>query len=417
MKTNTNHSKKALVALFAMLMPLLASAEKVQIDGIWYRLIEKAKQAEVVHDDETYADSVFVIPATIMHNGDTYNVISVERISLKSPYPITVILSDGITRIGDAAFTCEEGLKEINIPKSVTSIGSRAFFKCLSLTSIIIPEGVKSIGGYAFWSCEGLTSVTLPQSLESIGEYAFLGCTKLESIDIPNGINRIEEGTFKDCSSLKKVYLSNSVSAIGESVFKDCENLSSIIMPNVSRIERCAFENCISLKSVNFPETIFIIGNGAFRGCANISSIIFPEYVTNIGWGAFESCDSLSTIIFMGSPKLEEFAFSDCPQLLNVYCCSEESGVGAVINTFMDSGTKYATLYVPSSEVKGYYELWEPWNKFGKIVPLTKKEIKEIKQLYNHSQSEFPYLSISILIGSILLVYNLFILIKKRRKS
>lgn len=437
MKTNTNHAKKLSLLLLAMLLPLLASAEKVQIDGIWYRLIEKAKQAEVVHDDETYADSVFVIPATIMHDGDIYNVTSVVHVSINCPFPISVILSDGITHIGDAAFSGEEDLKDIiipksvtsignnafascskltsiTIPKSVTSIGSHAFFNCVSLTSITIPDGVKSIGSYAFWNCEGLTTITLPQSIESIGEYAFLGCTKLESIDIPNSINIIVEGTFEDCSNLKKVNLSNSVSIIGESAFENCENLSSIIMPNVSLIDRCAFENCTSLRFVDLPETIFTIDDGAFRGCANISSIIIPEYVTNIGWEAFEGCDSLSTIIFMGSPKLEEFAFSDCPQLLNVYCCSEESGVDAVINTFMDSGTKYATLYVPSSEVKGYYELLEPWNKFGKIVPLTKKEMK---QLCNRSQNGSPYLFISTTIVSILLVYALFVLIKKRRRS
>ena len=48
MKTNTNQLKKALLALFAMLLPLVASAQtKVEIDGIWYNLTSETKQAEV----------------------------------------------------------------------------------------------------------------------------------------------------------------------------------------------------------------------------------------------------------------------------------------------------------------------------------------------------------------------------------
>ena len=38
--------KKLLLFLF-MLVPVVASADPVEIDGIWYNLIPKAKEAEV----------------------------------------------------------------------------------------------------------------------------------------------------------------------------------------------------------------------------------------------------------------------------------------------------------------------------------------------------------------------------------
>ena len=411
MKTNTNQAKKALLAILVMLLPLLANAEKVQIDGIWYNLMEKAKQAEVAHNDEAYTDSIFIVPATVMYNGNIYDVISVERLGLKSPFPISIILSEGIMRIGDSAFSCAD-IKDIVIPKSVVSIGGHAFFNCVSLISITIPDGVKNIGDYAFWSCEGLTSIMLPQSLESIGNSSFMGCTKLESIYIPNRINRIEKSTFKGCSSLKEVKLSNSVSAIEEEAFYDCTNLSSIVMPNVHRIESSAFWNCINLKFVDFSESIFTIGSFAFYGCANITSIIIPKHVASIGRSAFENCDSLSSIVFMGDPKIKEFAFSDCPQLLNVYCCSEESGVGAEINSFMNSGTKYATLYVPSSDVMRYYEYWEPWSNFGKIVPITEEDFEWI---YGHQQKILPFWGLLIAIGLISVI--ILVSIKSKKKA
>ena len=121
MKTNTFHAKKVLVALFAILLPLVASAEKVEIDGIWYNLVSKAKQAEVTF------------------KGDSYNSYKEYSGSITIPATVTY---DGVAY-------------------SVTSIGEAAFYGC-SLTAITIPEGVTSIGDEAFCICESLTSITLP---------------------------------------------------------------------------------------------------------------------------------------------------------------------------------------------------------------------------------------------------------------
>jgi hypothetical protein len=57
-----------------------------------------------------------------------------------SPEPIlSVVLPDGITRIGDQAFSGCGQLTNVMIPGSVTQIGDRAFESCESLTKIIIP--------------------------------------------------------------------------------------------------------------------------------------------------------------------------------------------------------------------------------------------------------------------------------------
>ena len=67
------------------------------------------------------------------------------------------------------------------------------------IKKIVIENGVTSIGQEAFTYCESLTSITIPNSVTSIGKFAFKGCSELESITIPNSVTSIGEGTFYNC--------------------------------------------------------------------------------------------------------------------------------------------------------------------------------------------------------------------------
>ncbi|MBQ2608017.1 MAG: leucine-rich repeat domain-containing protein, partial [Paludibacteraceae bacterium] len=71
-----------------------------------------------------------------------------------------VIISSGVTSIGNSAFDGCSGLTSVTSPNSVTSIGYATFAGCTGLTSITIPISVISIGNAAFYGCSGLTSIT-----------------------------------------------------------------------------------------------------------------------------------------------------------------------------------------------------------------------------------------------------------------
>ena len=73
----------------------------------------------------------------------------------------TIVIENGVTSIGEKAFSNCSKLTSVTIPNSVTSIGESAFSDCSSLTSVTIPNSVTSIGDYAFGACENLTSVTV----------------------------------------------------------------------------------------------------------------------------------------------------------------------------------------------------------------------------------------------------------------
>ena len=70
--------KRHLLFVFTVLLPLLASAEKlekIEIDGICYNLNTVSKQAEVTRS-YLYMGSI-TIPATVTYDGVEYRVTSI----------------------------------------------------------------------------------------------------------------------------------------------------------------------------------------------------------------------------------------------------------------------------------------------------------------------------------------------------
>ena len=168
--------------LLSVFFAVSASANDVEVDGLYYNLNKTEKTAEVTSKEagEAPCSGSFEIPSSILINEEEYIV----------------------TSIGDYAFQYSPGLTSITIPNSVTSIGDYAFYSCYGLTSITIPNSVTSIGKSAFSGCSGLTSITIPNSVISIGSYTFTGCSGLTSITIPNSVTSIGEFAFVGCSGL-----------------------------------------------------------------------------------------------------------------------------------------------------------------------------------------------------------------------
>lgn len=127
-----------------------------------------------------------------------------------------------------AIFNVDKDVKSFTIPNGVTQIGNDAFSGCSSLTSITIPNSVTRIGDDAFRGCSSLTSITIPNSVTQIGENAFRYCNRLANINIPNGVTSIEYGMFGDCKSLTSIYIPRSVNFIMDFSFVGCNSLSKV---------------------------------------------------------------------------------------------------------------------------------------------------------------------------------------------
>lgn len=141
----------------------------------------------------------------------------------------SVVVSPGVTSIGNLAFALSRNIIHVDIADSVVSIGEQAFFKCSSLTNITVPQSVTYIGVNAFESCTNLSSITLStNNITSIRPYTFSGCSELSSIVIPDGVTSIQLGAFSNCTKLTSITIPGSVTSIGSNVFDGCTSLNDI---------------------------------------------------------------------------------------------------------------------------------------------------------------------------------------------
>lgn len=106
------------------------------------------------------------------------------------------------------------------IPDGVTAIGENAFSGRRWIYEITIPKSVVTIEKYAFYNCE-FEVVTIPENVTTINEYAFFCCDYLSEVVIGKSVARIDEGAFAYCGNLQHIYVDAATPpTIDESTFE-----------------------------------------------------------------------------------------------------------------------------------------------------------------------------------------------------
>ena len=322
--------KKLLSLLLLMFLPMMASAETVQIDGIYYTLIPKGNVAHVTSGSTQYTGSV-VIPSTVVYNDVTYNVDAIEDNAFKSCIGLTSVSVPGsVTKIGQWAFAYCTALTTATLADGVTKLDEHAFHACEALTAIDIPNSVTEIGNIAFSGCKALTSAKLSDNITVIRQSTFQNCTSLTTIDIPANVKEIELGVFNGCTALTTVNIPEGVTTLGNQLFKGCTSLASITLPNsVTTMGNGLFNGCTALASVTLPNSLTEINYDTFKDCTSLTTMDIPASVTTLGEFAFNGCTGLTSMqLHEGLTKMESGVFYECANLATINLPSTLTSIG-----------------------------------------------------------------------------------------
>ena len=161
-------------------------------------------------------------------------------------YAKTLVIEEGVTNIGDAAFLGFIELTSVTIPNTVTNIKWRALSCCTSLTKISIPGSVKNIGREAFFG-SGLESITIPDSISDINAEAFCDCIWLKEVTIGKSVRLIGYKAFNNCHRMEKVAIPASVEMIDDYAFYGCSDLKDVYYDgeSIENIEIGDYNDCL----------------------------------------------------------------------------------------------------------------------------------------------------------------------------
>ena len=227
-----------------------------------------------------------------------------------------VVISDGITSIGDYIFCELEKLKTVTIPDSVAQIGNRTFYGCESLQQVDLPNTITKMGYSIFDGCKALTSAHLPEQMTTLPYGTFWDCFQLTSVNLPEHLTEIGTYAFKNCGTLTSITLPETVETIREEAFCDCTMLESVQFgPNIHRVDKDAFSETAMLNAID-ADTIILGGYVLYAICGTETDFTVPDGVTVIA--AFACKSALTSLDLNQTVYVGDAAFRNCTDLASV---------------------------------------------------------------------------------------------------
>ena len=342
----------------------------------------------IIHNDNTASVYSFdassgVTNVVIGLTGDyaDYTVIAIYPNVFSSTSITSVVIPEGVTVIGNSAFSSCYSLTSVTLPSTLKEIGASAFYHCNSsyFTAITFPAGLTTIGDNAFQYCYALQSIKLPDSVTTIGNCAFYNCHNAQMSALPGALVSIGYEAFSSVQFMQALIIPQSVITIGSNALhgnvivfhasrpegwsESWHNDSSMVVWNVkeiyvdttygvtyvlfndgtaavigfdnrhesvvilSEINGCtvteiaarAFYESEEIETIQLPDTLLRIGESAFNGCHYLKKINLPGNLQEIGSNAFYDCDKLTSIVIPDSVTvIGDSVFYDCDGLQSV---------------------------------------------------------------------------------------------------
>ena len=319
--------------------------------------------------------------------------------------PITEIkIDEGVTYLGNYAFSCLTNVVKANIPASITSLGDSIFrgdtalttvewasdFKAPKITdtdsnsatytgnyvptsmfdgctslgsgkelSAWLPDSFTGVGCAAFRKTQFTVDFDNWSNLNYIGAYGFAGMPNLDSFTLSNEITlglrgKNEASNAFNSSGLKSLTVADKITVIPMGMCDGCEHLSSVALADsVTTIAMNAFRNTKALKEIDLKKVQTIDGY-AFQG-SELTDLVLPESVKKVENRAFEACTSLTKVTINAAELTLENrnTFAGCSSL-NTVVTSADSKINELnASAFGPDTTVYAQAPVESIEING----------------------------------------------------------------
>ena len=331
MKRITNIIKQLSVLAVLMVCCFTASAYDFMVDSISYNVIGENEVA-VTYNDSAKLSGDVIIPATIIHEGITYQVTCIGNNAFRG-CPITSIdIPEGVIKIDDWAFNGCSSLEYIEFPNTLVSLGKWVFYNCRSIKNLNIPRNLTEIAynalpgltGVVYYTCspfnpkfKAVDGIIYNKDMTML--VAYPQAAPATSYVIPSTVTTLYDYCLHNCDNLTEITIPESVTKLGMNIFSSCDNIESIVVPDgVTTMGVTVFGQCPKLSYVHLPANVDTIGNSCFYGCSSLEELTIPRKVKYIGNDAFSECDILKTVIFEEGSCLEAFGtrvFDYCSSL------------------------------------------------------------------------------------------------------
>lgn len=194
-----------------------------------------------------------------------------------------------------------EDVSTVIVGEGITKIGNNAFSQCYNVKTIVFFSQNTQLSSTAFETSKSTYTVYLYEGSAADSYFSNSKHTKIYLNDSSSNASDFEYSINPDGTSATITMYNGNRTAIA---------IPSVINGyTVSAVEAYAF-GWSSATTVTIPESITAIADRAFSDCSNLTTVIFKTKDASIGSSAFYSCSNLNTVFLYRDSTADSY-FSD----------------------------------------------------------------------------------------------------------